>query len=89
VLQSFIVQGLAGTMIVVVVLHSYIQVRVNRILQKSFCFLRVTNLLPLNLSYILESESENRGLGKAQMSNIIIHHHLLMSIANVNANEII
>ena len=87
VLQSSIVQGLAGTMIVVV-LHSYIQVRVNRILQKSFCILRVTNLL-LNLSYILESESENRGLGKVQMSNIIIHHPLHMSIANVNVNAII
>ena len=87
VLQSSIVQGLAGTMIVVV-LHSYIQVRVNRILQKSFCILRVTNLL-LNLSYILESESENRGLGKVQMSNIIIHHPLHMSIANVSVNAII
>jgi hypothetical protein len=72
---------------IVVVLHRYIQVtvRVNRILPKSFYFLRVTNLL-LNLSYILESENENRGLGKVQMSNIIIHHHLHMSIANVNAN---
>lgn len=85
-LLSFIVQGLAGTMIVVV-LHSCIQVRVNRILQKSFCILRVTNLL--SLSYILESESENRGLGKVQMSNIIIHHPLRMSIANVNVNAII
>ena len=72
---------------IVAVLHSCIQVRVNRILQKSFCILRVTNLL--SLSYILESESENRGLGKVQMSNIIIHRPLRMSIANVNVNAII
>lgn len=85
VLQSFIVQGRAGTTIIVVPLHSYIQVRVHRILQKSSCFLRVTNLL-LSRSYTLESENENHGLGKAQMNNIIIHQHLPTSIANVNAN---
>lgn len=69
---------------IVVVLHNYIQVQVNLILQKSFYFLRVTNLLR-SLSYILEIESENSGPGKVRMSNIKIHHHLRMSIVNVNA----
>jgi hypothetical protein len=85
VLQSFIVQGRVGTTIPVVLLHSYIQVRVHRIPQKSSCFLRVTSLL-LNRSYTLESENENRGPGKVQMNNIIIHQLRLRNIANVNVN---
>jgi hypothetical protein len=88
VLQSFIVLGQAGTTIVVL-LHSYIQVRVNHI-QKSSCFLRVINLL-LNRSYTLENENENRGLGKVQMNHTIIHRRLCTStaIVNVSANVII
>lgn len=77
-LQLFIVQGRLGTMIIIVLLHSYIQLRVNRILRKSSRFLRATNLL---LS-ILEIEIESRGLGKVRMSSIIIQHHLHLSTAN-------